>query len=64
MIFLDYTVTGISHQKYEHMVKENEMKRRELKNQHEEEMEEMQDKLHKLERQVCDRLRKCRMSAE
>ena len=46
------------------MVKENEMKRRELKNQHEEEMEEMQDKLHKLERQVSDRLRKCRMSAK
>ena len=37
------------------MVKENEMKRRELKNQHEEEMEEMQDKLHKLERQVSGR---------
>lgn len=34
------------------MVKENEMKRIQLQNQHEEDVERLEDKLHKVERQV------------
>ena len=41
------------------MVKENEMKRRQLQSDHDAEIEELQQSKHKIERQVCYVLNNC-----